>query len=144
MSAVAAPGASLPKLNKLLGKGWRYRLDPKAPSAEERAEALAQLPGAEAEYNAAQKACRDRVEALLAGDADYQRLRAARDAAQARQRDLWARVKASRITVGTQDQLWFSVHAEGDTWAEIVTKLEARKARRDALEKGLDALKKGR
>src|SRR5215831_4155859 len=67
---------AIKKLGKMLGKGFGYRVDPKAPTADERAEARERAKTLNEEFNAAGKAEAARKDALLNGDAEFQRLRA--------------------------------------------------------------------
>jgi len=125
------PGKSMPKLRKLLGPSFRYRLNPNAPTKEERDEAKAEYPTAAAEKEASNKRLNDYRDALLKGDAEYQRLRAEYQAAVKRAGDLAGRSRSYRITAGKAGSMGsfstFWVEAEGDTWGEIVAKLEASK-----------------
>jgi hypothetical protein len=109
------PNANLSKLKKLLGANFRYRLDPKAATQEERDEAR-------------EKARDDYRNALLQGDQKHQELVAAAKDAKERAGRLIARSRSYKITAGTVDQAgsfgFFSVRAEGDTWAQIVEKLD--------------------
>jgi phosphopantetheinyl transferase (holo-ACP synthase) len=114
---------ALQRLQKMLGKQLRYRIDPNAPSPEERAAAKEAYPALLAAKEAALKALEERHQALLAGDIEYQRLKAeakvAREAASQNGRIRTAR----KITVGTSNGLWFHVKAEGDSWEEIFAAL---------------------
>jgi hypothetical protein len=119
---------ALRKLRKLIGPNFGYRYNPHAPDAVERAEAREQLIAAEADKEATEKASRDYREALLKGDPQYQELRAAADAARKRAGELRGRSMHYKITVGTTSDLFFSVHAEGDNWPDVIAQVEAKKA----------------
>jgi hypothetical protein len=116
------------RLGKILGKNAGYRIDPKAPSPEEREKATVELPALTAAKQAAMAARDKRYNELLAGDAEYQRLKAeAKQASDAAAHSSGVR-SHRKITVGVSRGIFFEVKAEGDSWEEIFQKLEERKA----------------
>jgi hypothetical protein len=121
--------AAIKRLGKILGKDAGYRIDPKAPSPEQRAQAQAELPALIAAKQAAMAARDKRYNELLAGDAEYQRLKAeAKQASEAAAHTSGVR-SHRKIMVGVSRGIFFEVKAEGDSWEEIFQKLEERKAR---------------
>ena len=61
---------AIKKLRKLLGKSLAYRIDPNAPTSEERDEAKAALPAATAEHRSVNKQVQARHSAILGADAE--------------------------------------------------------------------------
>ncbi len=111
------------KLGKLLGKSLGYRMDPKAPTQEERDAAREELRAA----NETKKSLNERMDArrleILQADPEYQRLKA--DCSEARKRcDALCSITAHyKITVGTSNGLFFHVRAQGDSWEQVIEKL---------------------
>lgn len=118
---------ALKKLKQLLGSTAGYRVNDKAPTAEEREAAKAALPAAQAERKRLSELLEARRTEVLAADAEYQRvgkeLKAARDLANR----LAGITMCHRITVGKSYGLFFSVMAEGDSWEEVFDKITAKK-----------------
>jgi hypothetical protein len=114
---------AIARLRKLIGPKLAYRVDHKAPTADEREVIRAKYDAAKQAADAAVAARKARYEQLLAGDAEYQRLKAEASAAETAATKARAGLHARRITVG-RDQGWiFSVVAEGDNWSEVVDKV---------------------
>jgi len=111
---------ALAKLKKLLGPKVGYRINAKAPTADERQAAREGLESLQLEAAAADRAREARLAELLANDADYQRLKAETLAAKRALVDARATVNCYRITVGVSGSMFFSVMAEGDHWDEVV------------------------
>lgn len=121
------------RLKKLMpGVNPAYRINEKAPtSPEERAEMLAKYEQAVADDARLGKALNQRTSALQAADEEYQRLFTERRAAQkGRTEHHWAKYR--RIEAGDSYNLGgfgtFCVWAEGDTWDEVLKKIEQIKA----------------
>ena len=112
------------KLVKLLGKSLGYRVNANAPTPEERATAKDDLPTATEERNRLKEQRDARYKAILAADAEYQSLHAAHRAACERVDKLWSTTRHYKITVGVSNSLFFTVKAEGDSWEEVITKIE--------------------
>jgi hypothetical protein len=116
------------KLAKIIGKGFGWRIDPKAPSAEEREQAKANLKTA----NAIREELRIKMEArrrALLEDAEYQEL--LEDLARARKHadHLLSKSHHYKITVGKNlAGLFFSVMAQGDSWEDVIDQLTKKKA----------------
>jgi hypothetical protein len=119
---------AIKKLGKLLGKSLGYRVDPDAPSAEERAEAKQQLPALNAAKQQAGEAMEARRTAILASDAEYQRLVETYRIARKNSAAALSIVGRYRVTVGTSGDLFFHVKAQGDSWEDVITKLNGRRA----------------
>jgi len=114
---------ALRRLRKVLGKGAGYRIDPKAPTPEER-EAAQALNKELADRRQAAIAARDaRYKFILANDAEYQTLAAAATEARKTADGNFSKQHHFKITVGTTDRLFFRVRAQGDSWEEIFDKL---------------------
>ena len=126
MSLTVNPTRSLPKLRKLLGPKFGYRVNPKAPTPEERAEAKAAYSAALEKKLACQKRRDEYRNALLAGDQEYQRLRAEEIIAANCAAELAGLRMSYKITAGVSTDMFFIVKAEGDTWNEIIAKLEKK------------------
>jgi len=122
---------ALKKLQKLIGKKMGYRYDPNASSPEEREEAKAQLTQAVAERDATEKTMNERRRAILAADAEYQAAVAARKQAGDRVSKLNGIIHRKRVTVGWSNNIaglgFFHVDAEGDSWEEVISKVEAKR-----------------
>jgi hypothetical protein len=114
------------KLVKLLGKSLGYRINDKAPTREERAAAQEASKSAVAERNALKEKRDERYRAILAADAEYQRLHAEHKAASERVDRLWSITRHYKITVGTTTSMFFHVRAEGDSWEEVIDKLQQK------------------
>ena len=113
---------AIAKLKKLIGPKFGYRVDPKAPDAEERERIRGLIALAADEVRIAEAARTAKREALLAGDPEYQRLKAAHEAAKQRREGLPS-VHHKRVTVGRVGSVFFSVVADGDNWSEVVEKV---------------------
>ena len=113
---------ALAKLRKALGPKLGYRVDPKAPDADRLREYLAARSAAKAEAEAATTDRNARCEAILAGDAEYQLLTTAAQAASDRLKKLPSAHRYP-ITVGVDGGGFFIVRAEGDNWDEVVSKI---------------------
>jgi hypothetical protein len=111
-------------LSKILGKSLGWRVDPKAPSEEDRIEARAKLKIVGAERDALNKQKQTRMQEILDADAEYQRLKLAAAEAKTRSDDLLAIICRYRFTVGTSNRMFFLVKAQGDSWEEVIAKLK--------------------
>lgn len=120
---------ALKKVVKLLGKNVGWRVNPKAPSPEEREAAGAELPAAAAKKNDLLKRRDDRHAAILAADPEYQRLKIEAREAVDKVDELRSITLCHKITVGTTNGLFMTVKAEGDSWEEVIAKLSALPAR---------------
>lgn len=118
---------AIKKLGKLLGKSLGYRVDPKAPTADEREEAKRMLPALTEARREAEKAMADRRAALLAADAQYQELTATWKEARQRAERALSLMHHFRFTVGNSNGMFFHVKAQGDSWEEVIAKLNAEK-----------------
>ena len=119
---------ALRKLGKILGKSFRYRIDDKAPTQEQREVARAALPAATTVVNELKAQKEARYEAILAADAEYQELKLALKEAQTKRDRLSGTLHYYKITVGViVAGVLFSVKAQGDTWDEVVAKLTKEK-----------------
>lgn len=119
---------AIKKLGKILGKSLGYRVDPKAPTREEREEARRRLPDLTAAKQQAEKAMIERRQAVLAADTLYQELVAAHKAARERADRTFSITHHFRITVGTTSSLFFHVKAQGDSWEEVINELSLKQA----------------
>lgn len=114
---------ALKKLGKLLGPKLGWRINPKAPTPEEREFAKMALPLAIEEKKRLQEQRQVRYLAILAADAEYQSLKAAAKAATDRADHLSSVTRHHKITVGTSEGMFFLVKTEGDSWEEVIGKL---------------------
>lgn len=118
---------AIKKLRKILGDRLGYRVDPKAPSKDEREAAQAELKASGPAFEALKEQRKARFQAVLAADPEYQRLKAACTAERERREKLAATAMQYRFTVGTMGPLFFSVKAQGDSWEDILEKLKPAK-----------------
>lgn len=119
---------AIKKLGKLLGKDFGYRVDPKAPNADERAAAADQARSLNAEFNAAELAEAARRKAILEGDAEYQRLVSEKKRLRAAKDEAWSKSRHHKIVVGkTVAGMFFSIQAEADSWEEAIEKVSKKK-----------------
>ena|SRR5215475_382517 len=114
---------AIKKLTKILGKSLGYRVDPRAPSADERQEAKNALPAAIEKRNKLEKEMNDRRHKILAEDVEYQRSLTAYKEARENTEQLASKTRHYKMTVGTSNGMFFVVKAEGDSWEEIIAKL---------------------
>jgi hypothetical protein len=114
---------ALKKLRKIIGNSLGYRVDDKAPSAEAREAARLRIPGLVATRKAAEAALSARLAALLAADDEYQRLAKERDVAREHSAAAFATANRYKITVGSSGALFFTVKAQGDSWEDVIAKL---------------------
>jgi hypothetical protein len=119
---------AIKRLGKMLGKSLGYRVDPKAPTREEREEAHRQLPALTAAKKEAEKAMADRREAILAADKEYQDLVAAWKEAKLNADKAFSLTHHFKFTVGTSNGMFFHVKAQGDSWEDVIEKLDAKAA----------------
>ncbi len=112
------------KLTRLLGSRLGYRVDPTAPGQDEREAARAALPAAIAERNGVKEKRDARYTAILKADAEYQALKAEYTAASQRVDKLSSVTRHFKFTVGTSNGMFFHIRAEGDTWEEVIGKLQ--------------------
>lgn len=118
---------AIKKLGKLLGHRLGYRVDPKAPSREEREAAMAELKSATEDRNRIREQLEARRKAILDGDAEYQRLSAENKAERDRRDNLWGISQHYKITVGTSSGMFFHVRAQGDSWEDVIDKIAGEK-----------------
>lgn len=119
---------AIKKLGKMLGKSLGYRIDPRAPSSEERKEAAQRLPALIEARQLTAKAMSDRREAVLAADQQYQELVAAHKEARRCADDAVSITHRFKITVGTRNEMFFHVKAQGDSWEDVIETLGAKAA----------------
>jgi hypothetical protein len=114
---------AIKKLGKILGKSLGYRVDPQAPYQADRDEARAKLPDAAAKRKGLNEQMEARRTAILQGDALYQRLKAEHADAKKVCDELFSIANHYKITVGVSNSLFFTVHAQGDSWEQVIAKL---------------------
>ena len=120
---------ALKKLRKLLGDKLGYRVDPKAPDQDDRDEAMSKLSAAATKRNVLRDQVKRRLEAVLQADTKYQRLK--KELAEASQYcdDLSSIIHHYRFTVGISGELFFHIKAQGDSWEQVIAKLEKERVR---------------
>jgi len=116
---------AIKKLGKLLGKSLGYRVDSRAPKPDERIAAKAALPAAIDEMKAVKEKRDARCRAILAADAEYQTLLIASNVATERVKRLSGMSSHYKFTAGVSSEMFFHVKAQGDSWEEVIAKLEA-------------------
>jgi hypothetical protein len=118
---------AIKRLGKLLGKSLGYRIDDKAPTQEAREAAKAELLAAIEDRNKLKEKRDERYMMILAADAEYQAFKVAHEAARERVNRLFSITRHHKITVGVTNSMFFHVKAEGDSWEEIIAKLQTEK-----------------
>lgn len=118
---------ALKKLRRLLGDKLGYRVDPNAPTSNEREEARIALRDVRAEREMLGEKRQARRMAILAADADYQQLVKAHEEARKSADKLASLMHRYKFTVGTSSDMFFHVKAQGDNWEEIIAKLTGKK-----------------
>lgn len=113
---------AIARLKRTIGPAFAYRVDDTAPDANAREQRRERFIAARAAANAALEALQIRRAAVLAADAEYQRLKAASMAANKARDDLPS-FHRKRITVGRASHGLFSVEADGDNWDEVVRRV---------------------
>jgi hypothetical protein len=111
------------KLVALLGKNVAWRISKTALPPEERAALSEKLPALRDLKKSAEERMNARRAELLK-DAEYQRLVAEYKAAREASEQAASKTHHRPICVGTSSGMFFMVKAEGDTWAEVIAKLE--------------------
>jgi len=114
---------ALKNLERLLGKKLGWRVNPKAPAAEERAAARAAIPAAREERDRLKEQRDARHRAILEADAEYQSLHTAAKAASENVERLSGITSHYKITVGISHSWCFEVKAQGDSWEDVIAKL---------------------
>jgi hypothetical protein len=117
---------AIKKLGKLLGKSLAYRVDPTGPTAEEREGARAALKDATANAETLLKQKEARIKALLDADQEYQQIKTAHEAAKKIRNRIASDGHRYKFTVGTADGMFFHVKAQGDSWEEVIRKVEGK------------------
>jgi hypothetical protein len=117
---------AIKKLGKILGKSLGYRVDPKAPTQDERDAAKQALKPVIEERDKLKEKRDERYRAILAADAEYQSLHAAHKAAREEVDRLASITRHYKMTVGISNGMFFHIKAEGDSWEEVITKLSGR------------------
>lgn len=115
------------KLRKSLGDKLAWRIDKGAPDADEREAFHAEWKAAKEAADQAAKALQARMDELLS-DPLYRELKAKAKQAQTAAETASYKSRQYRITVGLDQGYCFSVRAEGDNWADVVAKVEAKAA----------------
>ena len=116
------------KLRRLLGTKFGWRIDETAPVGAARETALDLWKQRRQARDAAKDAMDRRRDDVLVADAEYQRLKLAAIEAMKEFNRTRNPYLHHRITVGTASKLFFSVHAEGDNWADVVREVERKQA----------------
>jgi len=116
---------AIKKLVKVLGPSVGYRVDDKAPTPEQREDAKAALPVAIAKRDSWKEKRDARYRAILEADQEYQTLRAAHNDAREHVDRLSSMTRHYKITVGVSNSMFFHIKAEGDSWEEVIEKLQA-------------------
>lgn len=118
---------ALKKLKRMLGKKLVWRINSKAPAPEDRGAARDALPAALAQRKTLAEQRDARQRAILESDPEYQALKLAAKAAGENVERLSSITRHFKITVGTTEGMFFMVKAEGDSWEEIIGKLNEAK-----------------
>jgi hypothetical protein len=122
------------KLKAIIGPRAMWRVSEGISSPEKRQRYHARTSTAEADRKAASAAMSARAAEVCAADAEYQRLKASYDEARKAASETRYRDDESgyKFTVGKDAVYAFVVEAQGDTWEEVISKLEQQKVKRSA------------
>lgn len=121
---------AIKKLGKLLGKQFAYRVDSDAPSKEERDEAREKLK-VTAELKRTVLAEKEaRIRMVLEADPEYRRLRDTGKMLSDQCTALLSITGRHKFTVGRSGRIFFHVDAEGDSWEEVIEKVERTRTTR--------------
>jgi serine phosphatase RsbU (regulator of sigma subunit) len=112
-------------LRPILGPKLAYRENPRALTGDELAQAQENAEALRLCVQKAKDALHERREAVLAGDAEYQRLRKEWQAAEKARSVAAGRAYLRRIEVGVDGPLAFWIRAEGDNWSDVVDQIKA-------------------
>jgi hypothetical protein len=114
---------ALKRLRKMLGPKLGYRVDPSAPSPDEREEARARVAALAEARTQAEAAMQARQRELLQ-DPEYQRLRAEwQEAKKVADRNA-GKLYHFKFTAGVSNGMFFHVRAQGDSWEDVFAKLK--------------------
>ena len=119
---------ALKKLRKILGDKLGYRVDPRAPDQDDRDEAKPKLKEAQAREAQLEREMNQRKRELLEADGEYQNLKKAYEITSQYRKDLLSITMSYRFTVGISGEMFFHVKAQGDSWEEIISKLQKERA----------------
>ena len=111
------------KLTKLLGKSMAFEVNSKAPDEDDRNAARAELKEAVADREVVSKTMEARRQEILQADPEYQRLKAEYTVLRQRCDRLSSITRSYRFTAGTANSMFFHVRAQGDSWEEVIAKL---------------------
>jgi hypothetical protein len=114
------------KLGKILGKRMGYRIDSKALMADEKEAVRADFQTEAEALNELKKKKRERFEAILKADAEYQSLANECRAAEDRTSRLRSKLRGHKITAGVSSGMFFFIKAQGDSWEEVLAKLNGK------------------
>lgn len=114
---------ALKKLSRMLGKKLAYRVSSTAPSPEEREAAKAKLPDAVKAYKYLGERLQARSAALLDADPEYQEIKQKMKLVRYERDNLQNKAIHYKITVGTNESIFFRVEAEGDSWEDVIAKV---------------------
>lgn len=120
---------AIKRLRALLGNSVAWRTNPEALTAEEKESYLQASPILRGVVEGLKVAVDRRRREILAGDAEFNRLRDALKAAEEAKQSNSSRIMSYRVTVGRAGSLFFTVEAQGDNWEEVVAKVEAKKGK---------------
>jgi hypothetical protein len=112
-------------LKRMFGAKAAWQRNERAPRAEEREVALAQLPELQAKREAAKQAVEKRRAELLS-DPLYQQLRAEYEATRKASDEALSLTYRYRVTVGTTNGIFFTIAGQGDNWQEAVEDAQAK------------------
>lgn len=117
------------RLRKLLGPKAMARINERACTKQEREKARQELPLLR-EAEAAAKQAMEKRRAELLADPEYVALRTAYQLATKEREHTASCTHSYRLVVGRNvSDMFFSVETEGDNWADVIAKLEAKKAK---------------
>ena len=115
--------AAIKQLGKILGKSLGYRVDARAPDADEREQAREDAKKLSEACKNAEKAMTDRRNAILAADSEFQKLTAEWRAIKEAKDKAFSLSMHYKITVGTSNGMFFLVKASGRFMEQVIEKL---------------------
>src|SRR5262245_5243977 len=121
------------KITQILGKKWGWTMNKDAPGAEKRQEAALLHRKVVATRKEVSDQLDARRKAVLEADPEYQALLAKYAEIRKHADELQGIAMTYKFEVGQDRGLFFSVHAQGDSWEEIIAILQKKKLAGDLL-----------
>lgn len=118
---------ALTKIRKILGPKFNYRVDPRAPNKDEKETRKTELAIWNEKRQVLERAANARRHELLQADAKYQELQSAYLNAREKADKLRGSLHHDKISVGQENGMFNFIKASGDSWEEVIAKLQSKK-----------------